>query len=511
MTIGLSLDSNNGPRQEGQPYLQLADAVNRELPLSLPEGMLPATFLKYWASSDSILGQPLILTRNQTLLWHESPVRDTFGDPLNDPAALQVVRPLNHTIVSSDEVWVRTGVFASSWLSAHPSDTTPPQIQAYTLPQATTFEVGQTYSWQFTVSEPLLDLPTVTLNGRPVTVESLGQNPDIRFQSTYVLTTADIGTTLTVSYTMRDLAQNLAVVGHIYSAHVTAPVIVSASPAPGVYTNPISVTLTTDRPGSLRYTLDRSDPRTYLSQLYSGPISLSASTSLAVTVVDGTTASEVCHFEYSIQSTLSDPSIAPSIYPLFERDICVRGEASASNGARVKVRVNETEYWGAVQNQKYTVPVLSLMLGDSVAVAVEDTVVGKSLSPWVVARPSPRNDSYVLPEVAAYWGSQYPTSKPVEIYRGDSITLEFPLLYKGSPLKLPSGRLFFFVSSSRTSRNEIFQNTMYQLPSGNWGVNIAGEFQTTGSYWGEISIEQPNGSQTTLLGFPVYVIPDTRP
>jgi len=65
----------------------------------------------------------------------------------------------------------------------------------------------------------------------------------------------------------------------------TTPPTVTASPAGGTYNSTQTVTLTTDEPADIYYTVDGSDPTT-ASALYTGPITINSTTTLKFMAVD---------------------------------------------------------------------------------------------------------------------------------------------------------------------------------------------------------------------------------
>ena len=83
---------------------------------------------------------------------------------------------------------------------------------------------------------------------------------------------------------------------------------ITATPLPGRYPLPQSVTLSSDNASldKIRYTLDGTDPRTYLSPIYSTPIALTGAVTLkAVEIVEDDTAGPIQSFYFYIY----DPTV----------------------------------------------------------------------------------------------------------------------------------------------------------------------------------------------------------
>lgn len=79
---------------------------------------------------------------------------------------------------------------------------------------------------------------------------------------------------------------------------------ITVSPLPGTFANTVAVTIISDEPllDKIRYTLDGSDPRTYFSPIYSGPITLGIGqhTIRAVEIVEDDTSSPIYEFSFSV-------------------------------------------------------------------------------------------------------------------------------------------------------------------------------------------------------------------
>ncbi|WP_243688186.1 chitobiase/beta-hexosaminidase C-terminal domain-containing protein [Geotalea toluenoxydans] len=79
----------------------------------------------------------------------------------------------------------------------------------------------------------------------------------------------------------------------------TNPPSVTATPAGGTYAGPLTVTLTTDKPGTIYYTTDGTEPTSY-SPVYSGPLYIAASTTLKFFARDAVNSEPVQTQVYSI-------------------------------------------------------------------------------------------------------------------------------------------------------------------------------------------------------------------
>jgi len=118
------------------------------------------------------------------------------------------------------------------------------------------------------------------------------------------------------------------------------------SPAPGTYTSAQSVTITSSGSTSIRYTTDGSTPTTS-STLYSGPVSISATTTLSAIGVNSTGSSSVASGKYTINSTTGGT--------VWEAESLARTtngatattdtDAAASGGARVTLNSTATGNW----------------------------------------------------------------------------------------------------------------------------------------------------------------------
>lgn len=84
---------------------------------------------------------------------------------------------------------------------------------------------------------------------------------------------------------------------------------ITVSPAVGLYFTPQTITLTSDNPllDKIRYTIDGSDPRTYLSPIYTTPFILSAPAVIqAVEIVEDDTPSAIFSFAFNIADPAQD-------------------------------------------------------------------------------------------------------------------------------------------------------------------------------------------------------------
>jgi hypothetical protein len=127
---------------------------------------------------------------------------------------------------------------------------------------------------------------------------------------------------------------------------VSAP---SFSPAGGTFTSAQSVTITTSTSGaSIRYTTDGSTPTASSGTVYSGPVSISSTTTLkAIAYKSGSTDSSVTSATYTITSTA--PTLNWEAESLTRTTSGVSAtndtDASASGGVRVTLNATNTGSW----------------------------------------------------------------------------------------------------------------------------------------------------------------------
>jgi hypothetical protein len=111
---------------------------------------------------------------------------------------------------------------------------------------------------------------------------------------------------------MADSAVTSATYTFVPPAPVANP---TYSPAPGNFSNPMSVTISSATAGaSIRYTTDGSNPTSSLGTLYAGPVSISATTTFrAIAYKSGMTDSSVTSATYTfVPGVVADPTYSPA-------------------------------------------------------------------------------------------------------------------------------------------------------------------------------------------------------
>src|SRR5262249_16691651 len=122
---------------------------------------------------------------------------------------------------------------------------------------------------------------------------------------------------LTVTTTLKAIAfaagmTDSAVASGTYTVSNGAVATPSFNPAPGAYTQPVSISTTT--PGAtIRYTTDGSTPTETAGTVYSGPISLAATTTIkAIAFESGFVDSAVASGTYTVASSGGNPTFVQS-------------------------------------------------------------------------------------------------------------------------------------------------------------------------------------------------------
>ncbi|MBE0605157.1 MAG: chitobiase/beta-hexosaminidase C-terminal domain-containing protein, partial [Deltaproteobacteria bacterium] len=218
-----------------------------------------------------------------------------------------------------DATIILTGGTASLTIQMY-SDVTPPSVLsvspvsgatgvAVSSPVTVTFseamEAATVTAATFTVSAGGTSVPgTVGYSGTTATFTPTG-NLDTSTSYTAMVTTG-----------AEDLAGNAIASDYTWSFTTGAAGAVSAptfSPVAGTYASAQSVTLSTSTPGAtIRYTTDGSTPTSTVGTVYSGPVAVSATTTIrAIAYLTGWANSAVASAAYTITGTVSAPTFSP--------------------------------------------------------------------------------------------------------------------------------------------------------------------------------------------------------
>jgi hypothetical protein len=241
--------------------------------------------------------------------------------------------------------------------------TNPPSFSLSASPASQTVLTGAstTYNIAVTPANGFSGSVALSASGLPAGATASFSLASISTSGTSVLTIATSSSTpagsstITVSGLSSSLSANTSV-----SLSVTQPVAAAPtfSPAGGTYTSAQSVTISSaTSAASIRYTLDGTTPTATTGTLYSGPVTISSTTTLkAIAFASGYTDSAVTSATYTI-STVTGPVTleAESLsYTTSGPTVTTGTEAAASGG--VVTYFNAT---GANQWVQFTTPALA--------------------------------------------------------------------------------------------------------------------------------------------------------
>jgi hypothetical protein len=134
--------------------------------------------------------------------------------------------------------------------------------------------------------------------------------------------------------------QNSAIASSVYTINLPSAAAPTFTPAPGTYTTTQSVAMTTTTAGaSIRYTTDGSTPSATVGTVYSGPVSVSATTTLnAVAFGSGLATSPVTSGVYTIAGTVAAPVITPNGGSYDDPQVVTL--STATSGASIRYMTN---------------------------------------------------------------------------------------------------------------------------------------------------------------------------
>jgi len=222
----------------------------------------------------------------------------------------------------------------------------PVTISTTTTLKAIAFKTGLVNSsvtggsYTLATAAPILSPISGTFTNPPaITITSATPGASIRYTTDDSTPTEVSGTlysgpvTISTTTTLKAIAfktglVNSSVTGGSYTLATAAPIL---SPIPGAFTNPPAITITSATAGaSIRYTTDGSTPTEVNGTLYSGPVTISATTSLkAIAYSSGFTDSSVVSGVYALQAS------APVFSPADSNEHTV-AITSATSGASIR-------------------------------------------------------------------------------------------------------------------------------------------------------------------------------
>lgn len=178
-----------------------------------------------------------------------------------------------------------------------------------------------------TVGSETLTLPATVLVGLAVSSHSASTLASATFDRVSVATLADL-----------------------------APPVVTATPAGGVFAATIAVTLTASKPSTIRYTVDGTVPTT-ASPIYSGPLTVAATTTLRYVAVDAAgNQSAPAIQQYQVGTVDTTPPVITASPAGGTFTVSVAVALSASEPATIRYTLDGSAPGGA--SQLYTGPIL---------------------------------------------------------------------------------------------------------------------------------------------------------
>jgi hypothetical protein len=203
---------------------------------------------------------------------------------------------------------------------------------------------------------------------QPITITTATSGATIRYTTNGTTPTETNGTvysgpvTLSSTTTLKAIAYksgmtDSAVASGTYTVSSGTVATPTFNPPPGTYTQPVAISTTT--PGAtIRYTLDGSTPSETAGTIYSGPITLTATTTIkAIAYESGFVDSAVASGTYTVGSTSSTPTF-------------VQSNATASSSPS---NSSQTVAFGAAVGSGHTIFVFAQYYGAATTASVSDS------------------------------------------------------------------------------------------------------------------------------------------